>query len=180
MQSIATTRILHEPETMAAVLPRSPWVWPLPRLDRVAPCIVEPVDGLRPDGIDLGYSDRSSSPELVPVFAACCGVITYAGTSRGSPTVCIDHAGGWSTTYADLEHVLATPTDRFRIGVGRHSPHEALDRWATWLDKRRCPAQSRHRAVSVRPAGRALGIFLLERLLHATLQGGRASRGVTG
>jgi hypothetical protein len=28
--------------------------------------------------------------------------------------VCIDHAGGWSTQYANLEHVLALPTDRFR------------------------------------------------------------------
>lgn len=29
-----------------------------------------------------------------------------------------------------------TPADRFRIGVGRHSPGPALDRWAAWLDKR--------------------------------------------
>jgi hypothetical protein len=28
--------------------------------------------------------------------------------------ICLDHAGGWSTQYADLAHVLATPTDRFR------------------------------------------------------------------
>lgn len=30
-----------------------------------------------------------------------------------------------------------TPTDRFRIGVGRLAPEEALSEWATWLDKRR-------------------------------------------
>jgi hypothetical protein len=48
------------------------------------------------------------------VFAAHDGVITYAGSANGSPTVCLDHAGGWSTQYADLEHVLALPTDRFR------------------------------------------------------------------
>jgi aspartate/methionine/tyrosine aminotransferase len=29
-----------------------------------------------------------------------------------------------------------TPTDRFRIGVGRRNPQEGLDRFATWLDKR--------------------------------------------
>lgn len=29
-----------------------------------------------------------------------------------------------------------TPTDRFRVGLGRKSPEAALDRWATWLDKR--------------------------------------------
>jgi murein DD-endopeptidase MepM/ murein hydrolase activator NlpD len=48
------------------------------------------------------------------VLAAHDGVITYAGSSKGSPTVCVDHAGGWSTQYADLEDVLAMPTDRFR------------------------------------------------------------------
>jgi murein DD-endopeptidase MepM/ murein hydrolase activator NlpD len=47
------------------------------------------------------------------VFAARDGVITYAGSSMGSPTVCVDHPGGWSTQYADLEDVLAMPTDRF-------------------------------------------------------------------
>lgn len=30
-----------------------------------------------------------------------------------------------------------TPTDRFRVGVGRQGPQEALDHWATWLEKRR-------------------------------------------
>ena len=30
-----------------------------------------------------------------------------------------------------------TPTDRFRIGVGRRDPGAALDRWAAWLDSRR-------------------------------------------
>ncbi len=30
-----------------------------------------------------------------------------------------------------------TPADRFRIGVGRLGPQEALDRWAAWLEKRR-------------------------------------------
>jgi aspartate/methionine/tyrosine aminotransferase len=30
-----------------------------------------------------------------------------------------------------------TPTDRFRIGVGRLAPEEALSEWATWLEKRR-------------------------------------------
>jgi aspartate/methionine/tyrosine aminotransferase len=30
-----------------------------------------------------------------------------------------------------------TPADRFRIGVGRRDPQQALDAWAGWLDKRR-------------------------------------------
>lgn len=30
-----------------------------------------------------------------------------------------------------------TPTDRFRVGVGRLAPGEALEHWAAWLEKRR-------------------------------------------
>ena len=30
-----------------------------------------------------------------------------------------------------------TPTDRFRVGVGRRDPSEALAAWADWLEKRR-------------------------------------------
>ena len=33
--------------------------------------------------------------------------------------------------------LTTTPTDRFRVGIGRHDPAEALDHWGTWLDKRR-------------------------------------------
>ena len=114
MLNIATTRILHASEDTAAPSQHRPWVWPLPRLDGVAPCLLDSIGGSSPDSVDIGYRDRSSSPGFVPVFAAHDGVITYAGTTNGIPTVCLDHAGGWSTQYADLEHVLAMPTDRFR------------------------------------------------------------------
>ena len=114
MLNIATTRILHALEDTSAPSQHRPWVWPLPRIDGVAPCILASMNDSPQDAIDIGYPDRSSSPGLVPVFAAHDGVITYAGTANGSPTVCLDHAGGWSTQYADLEHVLALPTDRFR------------------------------------------------------------------
>ncbi|MEV8377388.1 aminotransferase class I/II-fold pyridoxal phosphate-dependent enzyme [Kribbella sp. NPDC056861] len=30
-----------------------------------------------------------------------------------------------------------TPQDRFRVGVGRLAPEEALEQWTTWLEKRR-------------------------------------------
>jgi aspartate/methionine/tyrosine aminotransferase len=33
--------------------------------------------------------------------------------------------------------LTATPADRFRIGVGRRDPHQALEAWGGWLDKRR-------------------------------------------
>jgi hypothetical protein len=114
MLSIATTRILRAPENQDAPRQRSPWVWPLPRLDGVAPCVLTSIDDSSQDSVDIGYVDRCSAPSLVPVLAAHDGVITYAGTGNGSPTVCLDHAGGWSTQYADLEHVLAMSTDRFR------------------------------------------------------------------
>jgi hypothetical protein len=29
-----------------------------------------------------------------------------------------------------------TPVDRFRIGIGRSAPEEALAAWASWLDSR--------------------------------------------
>ncbi|MFC0540495.1 pyridoxal phosphate-dependent aminotransferase [Kutzneria chonburiensis] len=32
--------------------------------------------------------------------------------------------------------LTATPTDRFRVGVGRIGPEEALERWGDWLAKR--------------------------------------------
>jgi hypothetical protein len=113
MPNIATTRILHAPENENS--PRHhPWVWPLPRLDGAAACVLVSMDESSPDAVAIGYADRASSPGLVPVFAAHDGVITYAGTAGSSPTVCLEHAGGWSTQYSDLGHVLAMPTDRFR------------------------------------------------------------------
>lgn len=36
MRNIATTRILHAPESTGAFSSRSSWVWPLPRLDGAA------------------------------------------------------------------------------------------------------------------------------------------------
>ncbi len=92
--------------------PRS-WLWPLPRLDGAAPCILPP-PCCRPelDGVAIGYSGRSSSPSLVPVFAAQDGVIAHAGTTSAGATLSIDHEDGWSTHYAELEHLLARSTDR--------------------------------------------------------------------
>ena len=91
------------------------WVWPLPRLDGVAPCVIESeAEPTALDGITIGYRGRSSSPSLVPVFAAQDGVVTYAGSAAEGSTVCIDHMGGWATHYAALQHLLTRPTDRFR------------------------------------------------------------------
>lgn len=114
MLSTATSRIVHEPEhTNASRLDRT-WVWPLPRLDGIAPRILPPSKGAAADRIELGYPGRSSAPAFVPVFAARDGVIAFVGRAEGRPTICLDHAGGWSTQYAELAHVLAMRTDRFQ------------------------------------------------------------------
>jgi len=117
MSNIATSRILCAPESGRSTSPacnRSGWVWPLPRLDGTAPCLLSPFRVRLPDSIELGYWGRSPSLDLVPVFAAQDGTIAYAGADHGTSTLCIDHAGGWSTQYSELAHVLARPTDRFR------------------------------------------------------------------
>mgnify|MGYP000747637672 CR=1 FL=1 len=107
MAKIATTRILYATPRAPTALP---WVWPLPRLDGIAPSIV----ATHADGVELGYAGRVAAAGLVPVFAARDGIVTYAARAGASPTVWLDHADGWSSQYAELEHVLAAPVDRFR------------------------------------------------------------------
>jgi hypothetical protein len=115
MRNIATTRILHALEITASTGPAKPWVCPLPRLDGVNPSFLLTRDRARTDGlVQIGYRDRASSPDFVPVFAAQDGIITYAVRAEQGTTLCLDHPGGWSTQYSELEHVLALSTDRFR------------------------------------------------------------------
>lgn len=112
--STTTTRILHAPANANILVARS-WVWPLPRLDGLAPCVIESTSASAALGdIAIGYPGRSSSRDLVPVFAAQDGFVAYARSGPDGATVCIDHAGGWSSNYAELEHLLTRPTDRFR------------------------------------------------------------------
>lgn len=114
MSTTATSRILHAPEgASGAGKPRS-WVWPLPRLDGLSPCILAAVRMPPTDDVEIGYSSRIASASNVPVMAAQDGIIAYAESANGSCTLCIDHAGGWSTQYSDLERLLVRPTDRFR------------------------------------------------------------------
>lgn len=122
MSPTVTTRILHR-RTNANIFtaPRS-WVWPIPRLDGVAPCVVESTAEYPPlNIITIGYRERSAAPSLVPVFAAQDGIITYAGNTSNGSTICIDHIGGWSTHYSELERLLTRPTDRFRHRRKEHA-----------------------------------------------------------
>jgi len=114
MSTTATSRILYAPEGASAVgQPRS-WVWPLPRLDGLSPCIVTARSSSPADDLEIGYSNRASSSSHIPVIAAQDGIVAYAGPASGSHALTIDHAGGWSTQYADVERLLVRPTDRFR------------------------------------------------------------------
>jgi hypothetical protein len=107
--------LVHAPANAGALAAIRPWVWPLPRLDGAAPCVIESASADRPlDGVAIGYRGRSSSSNLVPVFAAQDGVVTYAGTTVGGSAVCIDHIGGWSTRYSMLQHLLTRPAGRYR------------------------------------------------------------------
>lgn len=113
--STTTTRILHAPADANILVAHRSWVWPLPRLDGLAPCIIEPTPASpAPGGIAIGYPGRASSPDRLPVFAVQDGVVVYANSSAGGAAICIDHAGGWSSHYGELEHLLTRPTDRFR------------------------------------------------------------------
>ncbi|HEU0029887.1 MAG TPA: M23 family metallopeptidase [Kofleriaceae bacterium] len=81
----------------------------------------DPIDARRPN---VGYETTKPLPRFVPVFAPHDGVILYAGKititcedkTFNRYQLWIDHGGGWATRYANLEHVFATPTDRFDRG----------------------------------------------------------------
>jgi murein DD-endopeptidase MepM/ murein hydrolase activator NlpD len=114
MRNLTTTRIVHLPDPAASVASVRPWTWPLPRLDGMPPCILSSDEPSRADAmVHLGYRDRSSSSDFVPVFAPQDGVITYAVRADQGATLCLDHPGGWSTQCSELETVLALSTDRF-------------------------------------------------------------------
>jgi hypothetical protein len=114
VRNLATTRILCPPKHAATAGLATPWIWPLPRLDGAHPCILPPHDPARWDGlVQLGYHDRTSSSDLVPVFAPQDGAIAYAVRTDLGATLCVDHPGGWSTEYGGLETVLALSTDRY-------------------------------------------------------------------
>ncbi|RSM86519.1 aminotransferase class V-fold PLP-dependent enzyme [Kibdelosporangium aridum] len=78
--------------------------------------------------------------EWAPPQGGCVCYPRYLG-SDGVETMCtelVEQEGVLllpASIYASA--LTETPTDRFRVGVGRKSPEAALERWATWLDKRR-------------------------------------------
>ncbi|MEO7732088.1 MAG: M23 family metallopeptidase [Kofleriaceae bacterium] len=114
MSNLATTRILLlQPAQTAHAGSAKPWLWPLPRLDGAAPCVLSPGLPARADGLaQLGYREGISSSELVPVFAPHDGAITYAARADDGGMLCLDHPGGWSTSYGGLHTVLARSRDR--------------------------------------------------------------------
>jgi len=69
----------------------------------------------------------------------CVAYPRYLG-SEGVESMCTElvEEAGVLLLPASIYHssLTASPDDRFRVGVGRSGPQEALDVWAAWLDKR--------------------------------------------
>ncbi len=78
--------------------------------------------------------------EFAPPDGGCVCFPRYLG-SDGVESMCtelVEQAGVLllpSSIYSS--ELTETPTDRFRVGVGRRDPSEALAAWADWLEKRR-------------------------------------------
>ncbi len=78
--------------------------------------------------------------EFTPPDGGCVCFPRYLGAD-GVEAMCselVEQAGVLllpSSIYSSA--LTETPTDRFRVGVGRRDPSEALAAWADWLEKRR-------------------------------------------
>jgi aspartate/methionine/tyrosine aminotransferase len=78
--------------------------------------------------------------DWAPPDGGCVAFPRYLGTD-GVEAMCTDLAEQEgvlllpASIYAS--QLTATPADRFRIGVGRRDPQQALDVWASWLGQRR-------------------------------------------
>lgn len=113
MSTTATTRTLRVSASQSLLSDPRFGIWPLPQLDGLAPCIIHSAgEGPALAPLALGYPGRAFSSSRVPVFATQDGTVAYARTAGESSTLCIDHPGGWSTHYAELEDLLTRPTDR--------------------------------------------------------------------
>jgi len=117
MFDIATTRTFQSRPSNAP--DARPWIWPLPRIGDSEPKLRSLSSGVHRYA-DVSY-EGDPNLRFVPVLATQDGVITYAGkattTCMGKTvaryTMCLDHAGGWSTHYGDLEHMFSLSVDRF-------------------------------------------------------------------
>lgn len=105
-------------------------VWPLPALHGRHPVVI-PQDHPEVTGVNLAYAREGAGdlivtyplhgengtaehfmPDRVPVFAVRDGSITYAAKDGHTHSMVIDHGNGWSTYYANLEHMFARPTSK--------------------------------------------------------------------
>jgi aspartate/methionine/tyrosine aminotransferase len=78
--------------------------------------------------------------EFTPPDGGCVCFPRYLGAD-GVETMCahlVEQAGVLLLPASIYTSELTeTPTDRFRVGLGRQDPQEALAAWADWLEKRR-------------------------------------------
>jgi aspartate/methionine/tyrosine aminotransferase len=85
------------------------------------------------------FSSRRSLFEWQEPQGGCVAFPRYLG-SEGVESMCtalVEEAGVLLLPASIYRSSLTTtPADRFRVGVGRSGPQEALEVWAAWLDKR--------------------------------------------
>ncbi|WNV84458.1 aminotransferase class I/II-fold pyridoxal phosphate-dependent enzyme [Umezawaea sp. Da 62-37] len=98
--------------------------------------------GIVADNLPLFDSFFARFPDLfewAPPRGGCVAYPRYLGAD-GVEAMCADlvEQVGVLLLPASIfgSELTATPTDRFRVGVGRLAPGEALDRWADWLERR--------------------------------------------
>ena len=135
MSTTDTTRVLRTSTRESLLADPRIGIWPLPRLDGISPCILQSAgEGPALAPLALGYPGRAFSSSRVPVFATQDGTVAYARTAGDRSTLCVDHPGGWSTHYAELEDLLTRSTarchrrrERIRAGdVIGHVPRSSL------------------------------------------------------
>jgi aspartate/methionine/tyrosine aminotransferase len=85
------------------------------------------------------FSSHRSLFEWQAPQGGCVAFPRYLG-SEGVESMCtalVEEAGVLLLPASIYRSSLTTtPADRFRVGVGRSGPQEALEVWAAWLDKR--------------------------------------------
>ena len=75
------------------------------------------------------------SPGRKAVASASRAISAPTGSKRCAPSL-VEQAGVLLLPSSIYSSELAeTPADRFRVGLGRSGPEEALEQWAAWLDK---------------------------------------------
>lgn len=87
----------------------TPWRWPLGRIGRRPPIILDEHIAKDRRSVDIGYVVAPLDSDLhVPVYAAQAGEVSYALEQDDGCAVRLDHGGGVSTHYAHMSKMFVT------------------------------------------------------------------------